>query len=204
MEAGVGRDGARAEEGVGDAGRHRGTRTHGRFLLRRVLRSVGRSVGRSRDLHPPQCVCWAGSGLGLSAPHLPAWEEKSMQLPPSPTPRHRRPPQPPPAPTRLLHTHGRDPRCTHCKKCTFRGRGGEGWSGETQSPPRKGIAWSLHPPSPERGGPATSLAGGGGRWEVRASGLKCLTPAARPLAPLSRRGPEYPHPLPHNLATSSH
>lgn len=80
----------------------------------------------------------------------PVWEEKSMQLTP---PRHRRPP----TPARPAHTpKGRDPHCTHCKKCTFRGRGRG--SRDTQSSPSWGGARLEPPMSPWR-------------WEVRASGL---------------------------------
>lgn len=157
LEARAGRDVTRAEEGCG-----RRQASPGHKDTWQILSGV--SCCLLWDLHTPQSVrCWAGSGLCLSAPCLPVWEEKSLcNCPPAP-PRgiggH-----PPLRPACRLHTPGRDPCCTHCKKCTFGGRGWGRRSGETQSSPRKGVVWSVHPPNPRRGGlPPPHLAGGGGR-----------------------------------------
>lgn len=91
---------------MGDARHHQGTRTRGRFFLRSVLLSV---VGPP---HAPKCAVlgWFGT---LSFTPMPAYlgGEVSMQLPPSPTLRHRRPPPtapcllaPHPGEGSMLHT----------------------------------------------------------------------------------------------------
>lgn len=100
-------------------------------------------AGLARDLRP-HAVC-----LG---------REVSMQLP-SPTRRHRRPPA---HRTHLRPTpRGRDPRCTHCKKCTFQGRGcGAEW--EDPEVLEKGGHPASPSAEPRRGGPSR-LPGGGGR-----------------------------------------
>lgn len=123
---------------------------------------------------PPPGPRRPGSDLGLQPRAYPVWEEKSLcNCPPAPPPAEEAPhpasrrwpcsapPTPPP---------GRDPRCTHCKKCTFRGRG---WGAEWRDSELLGRGhpvWSLHPPEPWDGRtPLPPLSPR--RWEVGASGL---------------------------------
>ena len=83
----------------------------------------GVPCGQPWDVCLPQSVHvlgWLGTWPFIPTP-VCLGGEVSMQSPPRPTPSgigghpHR---------TCLrLHTPGEGPRCTHCKKCTFRGRG---------------------------------------------------------------------------------
>lgn len=131
----------------------------------------GVSCSRLWDLHPPQSVqCWADSGLCLSAPHLPIWEEKSLcNCPPAPPRGIGGHPHPTPTTSCLLASHPRGGiHIAHTVRNALLEEGA--WrrqSGETQSFPRKGVVWSVHPPNPGKGGPPParppSLASEGGR-----------------------------------------
>lgn len=160
---------------VGDARHYQGTRTRGRFLSQECP-----AVGCGTSTHPKVC----GAGLvrdSVFQPHACLFGKRSL---------YAIAPQPYPAGKEATPYHtlpvsstplGRDPCCTHCKKCTF---GGRGWGdAEQRDPelPKKGLSGvSIHrtlrgeePPPPLSQW----------RWEVRASGLKCLIPTACP--PLS-------------------
>lgn len=117
-EADVGREVTRAEEGYGSPWASPGDEDAWQILSQECP-----AVSHGMSACPKACMCWAGLGLGLSSPRLSVWEEKSLcNCPPSPTPSgiEGHPPLHPPA---APHPQGRGPRCTHCKKCTFQGRG---------------------------------------------------------------------------------
>lgn len=159
VEARVGGETTGAEEGCGE--------TLG------VARALGRggSVVRGvpgRGTSPPG-PRQPGSDLGSQPRAYPVWEEKSLcNCPPAPPPAEEAPtPHPAAGPAPPTPPLGRDPRCTHCKKCTFRGRGwGAAWRGSEL--PGKGTPCP-EPPSARALGrkdpPAPRLAHGGGRWE---------------------------------------
>lgn len=126
---------------------------------------------------PPPGPRRPGSDLG-SQPHAyPVWEEKSLCNcpPPAPPPAEEAPhPASRRRPCSVSRTPapGRDPRCTHCKKCTFRGRGwGAEWR-DSELPGRGHPVWSLHLPEPWDGRtPLPPPLLSPRRWEVGASGL---------------------------------
>lgn len=196
LEARVGREATRAEEGCGETlGVARGTGTRGRNFLRSVL--------RSRDLRLPQSVRARLGLLGTrSFRPMPAlFGRRSLYAidPPAPPRGTGGHPTPHPAGPAPHPTPGRDPRCTHCKKCTFRGRGWGG--GETRSSPGGDSCPSLRPPAPWEGRTPPlkpTEVGGESEW------FKCLIPTARPpLSSWNGKWPRAPSIPSHNPATSS-
>lgn len=102
-----------------------------------------------------------------------------MQLPPSPTPRHRRlPDRPPPPPASSTPLGGIHVAHTVRNALSEGGAGGVEW--RDPEPPKKGYGLESPSTRPWEGRTRHQLSRGGGRWEVRASGLKCLTPAPPP------------------------
>lgn len=118
-----------------------------------------------------------------------------MQLPqpqPQPHPAAQKA-TPPPAPT-AARTPGRDPRCTHCKKCTFQ-EGAVGGMARPGGPRERGSSENGGRPAsrPPRPGASRLPSGGGGESEW----IKCLIPTAHPSVRLRREsGRGHPHPSP--------
>lgn len=160
---------------------------------------VGRASGAGSPPAPERVPPWLGTRSFRPTPACLGGEVYAIAPQPHPAAQEApRPPPPPPSPASSTPLGGIHVAHTVRNALSEGGAGGVEW--RDPEPPKKG--YGLEPPStqPWEGRTRHQLSRGGGRWEVRASGLKCLTPA-RPRPAEPPRPP--PTPLPHNLATSS-